>query len=70
MSGPTEGKWALVLKKPESGLSLTVYRYESEEAARADISVWQKRQAYQEYTEAAVLPEALVQALVEREGQG
>jgi hypothetical protein len=69
-AAPEAEKWALILRKPGTGLSLTVYRYVSEAAARADIAVWQKREAYAGYLEAVVLPEALVQALVEREGQG
>ena len=65
----TAEKWALILTKPGSGHSLTIYRYASEAAARADIVVWQKREAYAGYSEAVVMPEALVQALIEREGQ-
>ncbi len=64
---PEAEKWALILRKPGTGLSLTVYRYVSEAAARADIVVWQKRPAYVEYSEAVVLPEPLVPALLERE---
>jgi hypothetical protein len=66
---PTEGRWALIFTKTyEDGAQsrLTIYGYSSEAAARADVPKWQERNPL--YREHVVMPEALVQALVEREG--
>jgi hypothetical protein len=68
-AAPEAEKWALILtKRYEDGTSsrLTVYRFTSEAEARAAIPKWQKNNSG--YTEAVVMPEALVAALVEREG--
>jgi hypothetical protein len=59
-----------VLKKTyEDGTQsrLTEYGYPTEQAANADMAKWAQNNPL--YTERAVMPEALVPALVEREAQ-
>jgi hypothetical protein len=67
---PTEGRWALVLSKiyPDGTQSrLTIYKYPSEQAARADLAKWQRNNPL--YTEHDVMTEEQAGQLVEKEAQ-
>ncbi len=65
---PTEGKWALVLKKTyEDGTQsrLCIYRYATEQDARADLAKWQRNNPL--YTEHDVMTEERAGQLIERD---
>ncbi len=65
---PAGERWALVLKKtyPDGTQSrLCIYRYATEQAARADLAKWQKNNPL--YTEHDVMTEEKAGQLIERD---